>query len=106
MQAAKEVADELRKPLFIGEYGSPASVAKGWACPNCLDYPSKVLQYQADTNVQLSTIWTWCGYENCVDPTLFPESAAIVAVMRKTDATINPKARVKSPAKASANDAL
>lgn len=89
LSAAKEVADELQKPLFVGEYGSPASVANGWACPDCMDYPTKLLQYQAAAGVQLSNIWTWCGFENCVDPTLFPDSGAIVAAMRKTDASIN-----------------
>lgn len=89
LSAAKEVADTLQKPLFIGEYGSPASVASGWACPDCLDYPTKVLRYQAASSVQLSNIWTWCGYDGCVDPSLFPESATIVAEMQQTDAAIN-----------------
>jgi hypothetical protein len=89
LAAAKEVADELRKPLFVGEYGSPASVAKGWSCPDCMDYPTKVLQYQAANKVQLTNIWTWCGYQGCVDPILFPDSAAIVGEMRTTDAAIN-----------------
>jgi hypothetical protein len=35
------------KPLFVSEYGSPALVAKGWSCPDCMDYPTKLLQYQA-----------------------------------------------------------
>ena len=91
LSAAKEVADALNKPLFIGEYGSPASVANGWACPDCLDYPKKVLRYQAANKVQLSNIWTWCGYDGCVDPTLFPNSTAIITAMQQTDAEINSK---------------
>jgi len=37
LEAAKEVADQLGKPLFVGELGSPACVASGWASDECLE---------------------------------------------------------------------
>lgn len=60
LKAAKEVADSLGKPLFIGEFGSPTCVADGWLTTDCLAYPTKLLEYQASSGIQLSNAWTWC----------------------------------------------
>ena len=46
LKAAKEVADRLGKPLFVGEFGAPACVKNGWASEECLAFPRKLLQYQ------------------------------------------------------------
>ena len=63
LQAAKEVADEMGKPLFVGEFGSPAcNVAggAGWESDECLAFPRKLLDYQVKSGIQLSNAWTWC----------------------------------------------
>jgi hypothetical protein len=63
LQAAKEVADEMGKPLFVGEFGAPAcNVAggAGWASDDCLAFPRKLLDYQVKSGIQLSNAWTWC----------------------------------------------
>jgi hypothetical protein len=93
LQAAKEVADEMGKPLFVGEFGAPAcNVAggAGWASDECLAFPRKLLDYQVESGVQLSNAWTWCQEEGsgwCINDGKGPEK--IVALLQAADKKLN-----------------
>jgi hypothetical protein len=89
--AAKEVADELHKPLFVGEFGSPACQTLGWGTEACLAYPRAVLKYQASAQVQLSNAWTWCanaGPAGCIEPSLNPATQTIVHALQQANAAL------------------
>jgi hypothetical protein len=88
--AAKQVADSLGKPLYVGEYGAPPCVSGGWGDGDCPPYPSALLKYQADTKVQLSTLWTWCATgSTCVDPQLNIGSVWAVTAMQITNQALH-----------------
>jgi hypothetical protein len=88
--ASKEVADKLEKPLFVGEFGSPACQIEGWGSDACLAYPTALLKYQASAGVQLSNAWTWCANSGmagnkCIEPRLNPSTSRFVQVLRETN---------------------
>ena len=93
LQAAKEVADEMGKPLFVGEFGAPAcNVAggTGWDSDECLAFPRKLLDYQVKSGIQLSNAWTWCqagaaGW--CINDGKGAEK--IVSLLQATDRKLN-----------------
>lgn len=94
--AAKEVADEMKKPLFVGELGGEPcnddGPGGGWAKPECRPYPTAALKFAAEAGVQLSNLWTWCTTDEgwCLDPKVNPPAEWAVELMRETTRKLNP----------------
>ena len=92
LHAAKEVADAVGKPLFVGEFGSPDCGKSGWdSNSDCMAYPTALLQYQVRSGIQLSNAWTWCTatFGWCMDPNFNPSSKDITKLLVATTKTIN-----------------
>lgn len=92
LHAAKEVADAVGKPLFVGEFGSPDCGKSGWdSNSDCMAYPTALLQDQVRSGIQLSNAWTWCTatFGWCMDPNFNPSSKDITKLLVATTKTIN-----------------
>ena len=93
LQAAKEVADEMGKPLFVGEFGSPECNipgGPGWSSEECLAFPRKLLDYQVQSGIQLSNAWTWCqrkGDGFCINDGKGSET--ILSLLQAADKKLN-----------------
>jgi hypothetical protein len=109
LQAAKEVADETGKPLFVGEFGSPAcNVAggAGWDSEECLAFPRKLLDYQVKSGIQLSNAWTWCQDDAagwCINDGKGAEK--VLSLLQATDRKLNDDQR-RALAKSDDTEAL